>query len=97
MPFLFEQGKSPSQQLGELHQRRSELIAQLQKSKSPTTTENAVPPVAEVRPTSVSFAKDDYSRRAVSLSKSVADTVATALSTMSVATPEKPKYPGEGQ
>lgn len=86
----FFQGKSPSQQLGELHQRRSDLIAQLTKSKN--SAEGSVspqpsPPVAEVKPRcAVSDRMDQH--YAAALSKSVADTLATALCTMSVATPQ---------
>ena len=84
-------GESPSQQLGELHQRRNELIAQLTKTKtvedamkeieSPTGT---YPPVAQVMPRVIPNHDQNSTKRAPTMAKSVADSMATTLTTMSI-------------
>ena len=95
------QGKSPSQQLGELHQRRNELIAQLTKTKtvedamkeieSPTGT---YPPVAQVMPRVIPNHDQNSAKRAPTMAKSVADSMATTLTTMSIVKPNREHFFG---
>ena len=95
------QGKSPSQQLGELHQRRNELIAQLTKTKnvedamkemeSPTGT---YPPVAQVMPRMIANHDQNSAKRASTMAKSVADSMATTLTTMSIAKANREHFLG---